>query len=139
MKTVTLISIGTIKTEKERKDAKVSRKFYTAYFMDSTNPFAKPQQRNIFQLHVGEEGKEVAWKGGDPAIVSQFVGKQIPGEIVANISVKPYELNGKMVTTTSCVLLDGEKLETILKQANHELAVNVAVASEKPEVVSLSI
>ena len=136
MKKVKLLSISTIKTEKERTDGKVSRKFYTAYFMNSSNPFAKPLQRNIFQQHVGEEGKEVNWKGGDPAIISTYVGKELDGQFISNIFVKPYEVSGKMVNTTSVILLDGEKLETILKQAGHELA-NASIVVEKA-VISLN-
>ena len=40
MKTVILNSISEVKTEKSRTDGKVSRKYYTAYFSDASNPFA---------------------------------------------------------------------------------------------------
>ncbi len=137
MKTVTLISVGAIKTEKERKDGKVSRKYYTAYFMDSLNPFMKKQQRNIFQNHVGIEGKELSWKAGDPTIVSQFIGKQIPGQVV-NSTVKPFKIDDKVVNSYTCVVLDGEKLETILKQEGHELATKVEAIVETKQAVTLN-
>ncbi len=120
MKTVKLVSISEVKTEKTRTDGKVSRKYYTAYFMDALNPFAKQQQRNMFQDH-NTDGKLAIWKSGDPLIVGKFVGKEIPGQII-NCNVVKYKIDGRDVNSFTTVLLDGEKLTAVLKQAGHVLA-----------------
>lgn len=120
MKTVKLISISEVKTEKSRTDGKVSRKYYTAYFSDASNPFAPKRQRNFFQDH-NADGTVATWKSGDPAVVSQYVGKDIPGEFI-NATVTPYELNGKMVNSYTAIVLSGEKLSNILKAQGHSLA-----------------
>lgn len=133
MKTVKLISISEVKTEKVRTDGKVSRKYYTAYFADSLNPFAKQTQRNIFQDH-NQDGTVAIWKSGDPAIVKNFIGKEIPGQIV-NCSVAPYDINGRMVDSFTTVLLDGEKLSAILKQSGHTMAESAVVKQQSPEAI----
>ncbi len=123
--TVKLVSISEVKTEKDRTDSKPSRKYYTAYFADTMNPFAKQIQRNFFQDHTGEVGKEIAvWKSGDPAIVKTFIGKEIPGEFL-NVTVTPYTINDRLVTSFSTVVLANEKLATVLKQANHTLPAEI--------------
>ncbi len=123
MKTVKLVSISDVKTEKVRTDGKPSRKYYTAYFADAMNPFAKQIQRNFFQDHVGEAGKEVAtWKSADPALVKSFIGKEIPGQFI-NCNVETYKIGERDVNSFTTVLLDGEKLTSVLKQANHVLLV----------------
>lgn len=128
MKTVKLISISEVKTEKSRTDGKVSRKYYTAYFSDASNPFAPKRQRNFFQDH-NADGTVATWKSGDPAVVSQYVGKEIPGEFI-NATVTPYELNGKMVNSYTAIVLSGEKLSNILKAQGHSLAEAAPVAVE---------
>jgi len=62
MTTVKLNSVSATKVEKERKDGKPSRKYYTAYFSNPLNPFAAQRQRNIFQQHVGKDEMELSWK-----------------------------------------------------------------------------
>lgn len=128
MKNVTLTKISEIKTEKSRTDGKVSRQYYTAYFADASNPFAPARQRNIFQTH-NADGTACSWKSGDPAIVAQFVGKQIPGEFV-NVTTKPYDVNGRMVTSYTTVLLAGENLKAVLKQSGVEMAVETSQVEE---------
>lgn len=134
MKTVKLNSISEVKTEKERKDGKVSRKYYTAYFSDATNPFAPARQRNFFQSH-NVDGTIATWKSGDPAIVKQYIGQSIPGEFI-NAAVKPYEVNGKMVTSFTAVVLSGEKLSSILAQQGVELAGAASVVVETVEALN---
>jgi len=131
MKTVKLNSISEVKTEKVRTDGKASRKYYTAYFSDASNPFAPSRQRNFFQSH-NADGTVATWKSGDPAIVKQYVGQTIPGEFI-NATVKPYEVNGRMVDSFTAVVLSGEKLSAILKQQGVELA------TEAPAVIAETI
>ena len=138
MKTVKLVSISEVKTEKARTDGKISRKYYTAYFMDALNPFAKKQQRNFFEDHANDEGTATIWKSGDPAIVKQFIGKELPGQIV-NCEVEPYMINDRSVTSFTTVLLDGERLSTILKQSNRILKPEATVANIKQDIFALPI
>jgi len=120
-RTVKLVSISEIKTENRKADSKPARKFYTAYFMDSVNPFAKQQQRNFFQDHVGKQGEETCvWKSGDPSIVGKFVGKEIPGQII-KCNVKTYQIDGRDVNTFTTVLLESDSLTSVLKQSGHSL------------------
>lgn len=131
---LTLVSISAISTEKPRSDKKVSRKFYTAYFADPANPFARKQQRNFFQDHLDEEGTVAGWKTGDPEIVKGFIGKQIPGEIV-NCTVKPYQIGDRTVTSYTTVVLGGENLTKVLKQNNKELVAAEVAAKPVAEVI----
>lgn len=119
MKTVKLVSISEVKTEKQRIDGKVSRKYYTAYFADAQNPFAKQVQRNIFQSH-STDGIVATWKSGDPALVKSFVGKEIPGEFVNSV-VEPYKIDGREVNSFTTVVLAGENVKTIFKQSGHTI------------------
>lgn len=117
MKTVKLISMSEIKTEKERKDGKVSRKFYEATFTDSQNPFIPARSRRFFQDH-NFDGTIAIWKSGDPSIVKQYLGKEIPGEIL-NVKVASYKIENREVDNVTLVLLSGEKLSTVCKQMGH--------------------
>jgi len=128
-KLLILVSMSEVKTEKTRTDGKISRQFYTAYFADANNPFAKGVQRNVFQAHSAD-GKTASWKGGNPSQVKTFVGKEIPGQIV-NCIVKPYTIGeNKNITSYTTALLDGENLVSILKQSGHELADSKASVAE---------
>lgn len=135
--TVKPIRMSEIKTEKRLKDTKVNRQFYTLYFMDPNNPLREEKQRNVFQSHVNDEGTACTWKSGNPSIMKQFIAeqKEIPGKFI-NVEVAPYEVNGRIVNSFSCILLDGEKLETILKQQGHVLATKVV--AKQQEVVSVN-
>lgn len=140
MRTLKLVSISEVKTENRTADSKPARKFYTAYFMDPINPFAKQQQRNFFQDHVGEKGSETCvWKSGDPAIVSKFVGKEIPGQIIS-CNVEPYKIDGRAVNSFTTVLLESDKLTSVLKQAGHVLAeeVKYVIKKEPEEILPIS-
>ncbi len=132
MKTVILNSISEVKTEKSRTDGKVSRKYYTAYFSDASNPFALKRQRNFFQDH-NADGTLATWKSGDPAFVGKYVGKEIPGEFI-NATVSPYKIGENTVTSYTAVVLSGEKLSNIVKAQGHVLAetAQVAVSASAP-------
>lgn len=136
MKTVKLVSISDIRTEKTRKDGKVSRKYYVAKFIDATNPFAPARQRNVFQDH-NADGTVATWKSGDPSVVSQFVGKEIPGEFV-NASVVPYEVNGRTANSFTTIVLSGEKLANVLKQQGMTLATSARAVVETLNVEALN-
>ena len=128
MKTVKLVSISEVKTEKQRTDGKISRKYYTAYFADAHNPFAKQVQRNIFQSH-STDGTVATWKSGDPMLVKSFVGKEIPGQFV-NSTVETYKIDDRDVSTFTTVVLEGENVNTIFKQNGHPI---VTKAEDKAE------
>ena len=126
-----LDKVSAVKTEKERKDGKVSRKYYTAYFSDAANPFGKVAQRNFFQVH-NADGTEASWKTADPEKTASFIGRTIPGEIVTR-KVAPYELNGKMVNSYTTIVLKGETVESVFKQQNHSLVSESApIVAEAP-------
>lgn len=120
MNTVKLNVISEVKTEKERSDAKVSRKYYTATFSNPANPFGKTISRTFWQQH-NADGTKAEWKGADPVQVRAFIGKTIPGNIVA-ANVEPYDIIGlsgeaRTATTYTTVVLDGELAETVFKSS----------------------
>lgn len=125
---LTLDRISEVKTEKARQDGKVSRKYYTAYFSDPSTPFAQARQRNFFQSH-NADGSEASWKIGAPEKTMNFIGKNIPAEVVTR-KVTPYELNGKMVDSFTTVVLKGESVESAFKQQGHPLATSTSVEAE---------
>jgi len=137
MKTVKLLSIGEILTETRTKDEKANRQYYVAKFMDSLNPFAAVRQRTVFQDH-NADGTIAFWKSGDPSIVKNYVGKEIPGQIV-NVSVESYQIDGRDTNTFTTVLLDGESLKTILKQNNHVIALAPTTKFVEVEQASLAM
>lgn len=113
MKTVKLNSISEVKTEKSRTDGKVSRKYYTAYFSDPSNPFAEARQQNVFQSH-NADGTAASWKSGDPSIVAQYIGKELPGAFVAR-KVAPYQIGERTVDVCTQVVLGDVNEITIAK------------------------
>lgn len=123
-----LISISATKTEKSRTDGKISRQYYTATFGDSENPFAASVIRNIFQSHVGDEGKTAIWRGGNPSEVAQFIGKTIPGAIVTKLVV-PYTIGEKTVNKYTTVVYFNEDVATVFKSCGHPLVENAVVAT----------
>jgi hypothetical protein len=139
MKTVKLLSIGEILTETRTKDEKASRQYYVAKFMDSLNPFAAVRQRTVFQDH-NADGTIAFWKSGDPSIVKNYVGKEIPGQIV-NVNVESYKIDDRDTNTFTTVLLDGESLKTILKQNGHVMALapTVKVADAEPATLAMAL
>jgi len=114
MQTLKLNKISEVKTEKERSDSKIKRQYYTGYFSDATNPFAPMRQQNFFQSH-NEDGSIATWKAGDPSIVKQYLGKEIPGAFITR-TVNPYQIGEKTVTSATCVVL-GEVNEVTIERA----------------------
>lgn len=113
-----LISISPVKTEKARKDEKVSRQYYTAAFTNPANPFGKVVSRTFWQQH-NADGTEATWKTGNPALVKDFVGKLIPGSIVSS-KVEEYDItdslgNTRAASTYTAVVLEGETAQSVFK------------------------
>lgn len=128
-----LISISATKTEKARTDDKVSRQYYTATFGDSENPFVPSVIRNVFQSHVGDEGKTAVWRGGNPTEVAQFVSKTIPGAIVTR-AVAPYTIGERTVNKYTTVVYDNEDVAIVFKSCGHLLiaeAVSAPIVKEQ--------
>lgn len=123
-----LVSMTEPRLEKggqEREDGKKNRLFYTAVFADSRNPFIPTRKRNFFQDYTDwDKGDETVWKAGDPAIVSTFLGKPIPGTIKC-YDVKDYTIPGsdRVLSTYTTVVLEGESAESVLRQNSKELIV----------------
>ena len=122
-----LVSMTEPKLEKAgqpREDGKKNRLYYTAIFMDAENPFAQKRSRTVFQDYTDwEKGDEVVWKSGDPAIVSKFLGKNIPGEIKC-FDVEGYNIPGsdRVFDKYTTVVLKGENEESVLRQGGHTVA-----------------
>lgn len=114
-----LISISPVKTEKERKDGKVSRQYYTASFTNPNNPFSKVVSRTFWQQH-NADGTEATWKTANPELVKSFIGKLIPGSIVSS-KVEEYDIvnenTGEVRTasTYTAVVLEGETAQSVFK------------------------
>lgn len=133
MSNLKLNAISPVKTEKEgsvRTDGKINRQYYTATFSNPANPFGKTVSRTFWQQHSAD-GTTAEWKGGDPVQVRAFLGKLIPGSIVAK-TVEPYEIIGlggevRYATTYTAVVLDGETVESVFK-AQGKVIVTEAIA-----------
>lgn len=142
MNTVKLNAISEVKTEKERSDAKVSRMYYTATFSNPANPFGKTVSRTFWQQH-NADGSDASWKGGDPVQVRAFVGKTIPGSIVA-ANVEPYDIIGlggevRTATTYTTVVLDGELPESVFKSSGKTMLQAAAMTiAEKQEAENIA-
>ncbi len=132
-----LITMSEVKTEKSRTDGKISRQYYTAYFMDPMNPFAKQAQTNIWQDH-NSDGTIAIWKSGDPSIVKQFIGKTVPGAIV-NSEVEPYEIDGRIVETFTCVVLGHQTKAQAFKLAGHLLKSDKKIVVEEIKQTSAAL
>lgn len=106
------------------KIASDGRGYYTASFQDPSNPFAKTVSRNFWQQF--NAAGEPVWRGADPAVVTKFIGKTIPGEILSK-EVVPYTIpradgTEQTVNTYTTVVLGGENIKSTFKAQGHELA-----------------
>lgn len=129
-----LVSVTEIKTENRQKDKKVNREYFTAEFVDVTNPFAiKTVKRNFFQSH-NADGTKASWGPLNMSTIKSLIGKQIPGEVV-NENVLPYEIEGRTATNYTTVLLPGENKKSLFKQLGHPIAEGEGMISS---IVSLS-
>lgn len=144
-KTLLLVAMSAILTEKSRTDGKVSRQYYTAEFQNPENPFGPSVKRVIWQQH-NADGTQASWRAGNPTVVKGFLGKQIPGEIVCQ-EVPAYNINGtdgvtRQATKYTTVVFTHETIASVFKAAGHPLdapAVSTAtiVKEENPAIKEL--
>jgi hypothetical protein len=134
MNKLKITGISILNTEKTRTDGKTSRQYFTAKFVDESNPFAiKEQSRNFFQQH-NADGTEASWGALNYDRVKAMVGKTCPGYI-ANETVESYDIDGREVNTYTAVVLPGENKASLFKSLGHPLADSATVeASEEDEV-----
>ena len=97
---------------------KDGRKYYIAIFQDPSNPFGVERYRVISQQ--SDSAGNAVWRSGNPALIKQFVGKLIPGDLVTK-DVEEYIVGDNTVSQYTCVVLKGESIETIFRQQGHEL------------------
>ncbi len=124
---------GKINTTKESDPNRKPRKYYMASFQDSANPFADVKTRLISQQY-DTQGNPV-WKAGDPQVIKNFVGTEIAGDIVTK-SVTPYDINGRMVDTFTCVVLKGEKVSRVFEGQGRTIVQPTAEMAINPELDS---
>ncbi len=121
MNKLKITAISSLQTEKERVDGKVSREYFTAKFVDESNPFAiKEQSRNFFQQH-NADGTEATWGALNYDRVKSMVGQTCPGYI-ANETVVSYDIDGREVNSYTAVVLPGENKASLFKALGHPLA-----------------
>lgn len=113
MNTVKLESISEVKADKNGV-----RLGYTATFSDPKNPFSPHRSRYFSQTYTDDTKTAAIWKAGDPAIIKDFLKKEIPGTI-ANFETEDYLIEGtdRMANTYSCVVLGHENAKAVLKAA----------------------
>jgi len=141
MKSLKVISISPVNTEKQRVDGKPSRQYYTITFADALNPFKKHVSRVFFQVY--DERRNVnRWNIATPENASALVGQTIPGEIVSakverypvlkNDGSQQTDKNGNPVyaDTFTVIKFDGETLDSLLKNSGHKLAAQTQSTTE---------
>jgi hypothetical protein len=134
MSKLIITSVSELKTEKERSDKKVSRQFYTAYLRDTENLLTGSIQRNFFQDH-NQDGTKAFWgKSLDYATAKASIGKEVSGEIV-RLNVEPYDINGRMASSFTCLVLKNEDAATIAKQNGHTVVNSIASVQPVKETV----
>lgn len=107
--------------------AKDGRLYYTAEFGDPENPFAQSRKRNFFQQFNSTNPEIKEWRGADPSVVKQWIGKQIPGYI-ANKEVEPYIVPGRpgqpdrTVNFYTTIILGHEQEAVVFRTQRHPLA-----------------
>ena len=118
------------------------RKYYLAVFQDLDNPFQATRFRVISQ-QFDSTGNPI-WKGGDPAMIKNYIGKALPGAIVTK-QVEPYEVQSqdgtaREVTSYTCVALKGENIVQLFNRAGHTLSSETtsSAVNQEPDI-SLSV
>lgn len=118
------------------------RKYYLAVFQDLDNPFQSTRFRVISQ-QFDSTGNSI-WKGGDPAMIKNYIGKALPGAIVSR-QVEPFTITSqdgteREVTSYTCVALKGENIVQLFNRAGHTLdGVTASSAVNKEPDISLSV
>lgn len=118
MSKLIITKVGDLKQEKVRSDDKAQRSFYTLYARDKENMLTGVIQRNFFQ-DQSPDGKLAFWgKDLDYSTAKSLVGTEVSGEIV-RLEVEPYDINGRMATSFTCLVLKGEDAATIARKNGH--------------------
>ena len=125
---------GKMNVTKESDPTRKARKYYIAKFQDTANPFADVKTRVISQQYDNEGNP--FWKAGDPQIIKNFVGTEIAGDIVTK-NVTPYDINGRMVDTFTCVVLKGEQIERVFEGQGRTVVTPTAEMAINPTNVEL--
>lgn len=73
------------------------------------------------------------WRGPNPRDLSPWVGKQLPGEFVTR-SVEPYSIGDTTATSYTTVVLKNEMIDTVFRQAGHNVVINGAVNTDSTVV-----
>ena len=115
------------------------RKYYLAIFQDLENPFQSTRFRVINQQFDANGNGQ--WKGGDPSMIKNFIGKALPGAIVTK-EVEPYTVTSqdgteREVNSYTAVALKGENIVQLFSRAGHTL-VSAEASSEAAMDIQLS-
>lgn len=111
------------------------RLYYIAEFSDPTNPFAPTRVKMISQ-QKDSQGNFI-WKGGDPEVIKNYVGKQIAATTETH-PVEDYDVNGRVVSTYTAVVFQHENVETVFRNAGHPI-VNTVTGEVKTSSTELNI
>ena len=114
---------ATVVEDKDGIDGKLNetsdgRKYYIATFRDPSNPFGVERTRVIAQ--TTDSSDNPVWKSGNPSMIKNFVGKQIPGDIVTR-QVPSYMVGDRTVDSCSLVILKNESITSVFKSNGHDL------------------
>lgn len=134
-KSLKLVALSAVSTAKD------DRQYYTAEFQDPSNPFAKTVKRNFWQQKNAAGTPE--WRGADPAVVKNFVGRTIPGQLMT-AKVEPYTVIGaggveRTANIFTTAILGSELPEQVFKSLNHPLAVEAAVEETVAEAAEMPV
>lgn len=109
------------------------RLYLIAEFENPDNPFGGVVRRTIAQQFAAD-GTTPVWKVNIESIRS-FVGKTLAGEVVTK-SVPAYVIGERTVTSYTTVVFAHENVETVFRNAGHEISASVqpakAVAVSQP-------
>jgi hypothetical protein len=105
------------------------RKYLIAEFINPKNPFAGTIRRMIAQQF--DSLGNAYWKV-NPSNLK--IGELYDGDVVTS-KVEPYVIGDREVTTYTGVVFAHENIETVLKNANHQLAETVQSKKVVSEVV----
>lgn len=126
MKKLLILDVSSVKTEKERSDKKVSRKYVTIRFADKDNPLTSVGQRNFFQNHSAD-GTAAFWKGIDPSSLKK--GMELGGEIV-RLECEAYEIGENTANSATLPILAGEHAPTVFKAQGYAVKGGQEIAAQ---------
>lgn len=103
-----------VRTEKVRKDGKVSRQYYTASLISLDTGEAR--RVTFFQDHL-EDGKKASWgKAFNPQLLKLLMARvqPMPGKIVELRLNEAYEINGNPVDKVKIYVPNEEKEDEVI-------------------------